>query len=195
MAEERGPAHRRSRTVTRTVGQTGEKLAADAADTARSRAGASGARTRCRGCPEPERRSCSLSGCRTQRFALTSLWSAWRIIRSTYLKHGLIEGAIIYDYFLPPIVRSWEALAEVVRIHRAAHGEGYWETLNCSIASRSALETSLPDLRRKATISEALRPLPRPKRDPGVGARSFGYEALDMVGVLPSRTRNTCTHG
>ncbi len=46
-------------------------------------------------------------------------------------------------------------------------------TLNCSIASRSALETSLPDLRRKATISEALRPLPRPKRDPGVGAVQF----------------------
>jgi hypothetical protein len=45
----------------------------------------------------------------------------------TYVKHGLIEGAIIYDYSQPPIVRSWDALAEVVRIHRAAHGEAFWE--------------------------------------------------------------------
>jgi hypothetical protein len=45
----------------------------------------------------------------------------------TYVKNGLIEGAIIYDYFLPPIVRSWDALAEVVRIHRTTHGEAFWE--------------------------------------------------------------------
>jgi hypothetical protein len=45
----------------------------------------------------------------------------------TYVKHGLIDGAIIYDFALPPIVKSWEALAEVVQIHRVANGEGFWE--------------------------------------------------------------------
>lgn len=45
----------------------------------------------------------------------------------TYVKHGLIDGPIIYDFALPPIERSWELLAEVVRIHRAAHGEAFWE--------------------------------------------------------------------
>jgi hypothetical protein len=44
-----------------------------------------------------------------------------------YVKNGLIDGAIIYDYGLPPIVASWESLAEVVRIHRAAHEQGLWE--------------------------------------------------------------------
>lgn len=44
-----------------------------------------------------------------------------------YVKHGLIDGAIIYDLMLPPIARTWEALADVVRVHRALHGDGFWE--------------------------------------------------------------------
>jgi len=45
----------------------------------------------------------------------------------TYVKHGLIDGAIIYDYANPPIERAWELLTDVVRIHRTAHGEAFWE--------------------------------------------------------------------
>jgi hypothetical protein len=45
----------------------------------------------------------------------------------TYVKHGLIDGPIIYDFAMPPIERSWELLTDVVRIHRAAHGDGFWE--------------------------------------------------------------------
>jgi hypothetical protein len=45
----------------------------------------------------------------------------------TYVKHGLIDGPIIYDYANPPIERAWELLTGVVRIHRTAHGEAFWE--------------------------------------------------------------------
>lgn len=45
----------------------------------------------------------------------------------TYVKHGLIDGPIIYDLAWPPIEKSWEALTDVVRIHRTAHGEAFWE--------------------------------------------------------------------
>ena len=45
----------------------------------------------------------------------------------TYVKHGLIDGPIIFDFAMGLIYKSWELLAEVVQIHRAAHGEGFWE--------------------------------------------------------------------
>ncbi|HET6275353.1 MAG TPA: hypothetical protein VFE16_05360 [Candidatus Cybelea sp.] len=45
----------------------------------------------------------------------------------TYVKHGLIDGPIIYDFAMPPIERAWELLSEIVRMHRAAHGEAFWE--------------------------------------------------------------------
>jgi hypothetical protein len=45
----------------------------------------------------------------------------------TYVKHGLIDGPIIYDFAMPPIEKAWELLADVVRIHRTAHGEAFWE--------------------------------------------------------------------
>ncbi|HEX3670204.1 MAG TPA: hypothetical protein VHT92_00730 [Candidatus Cybelea sp.] len=45
----------------------------------------------------------------------------------TYVKHGLIDGPIIYDLAMPPIEKSWELLADVVRMHRDAHGEAFWE--------------------------------------------------------------------
>ena len=45
----------------------------------------------------------------------------------TYVKHGLIDGPIIYDLALPPIEKAWESLTDVVRIHRTAHGEAFWE--------------------------------------------------------------------
>jgi hypothetical protein len=41
----------------------------------------------------------------------------------TYVKNGLIEGTIIYDLMGFRIVSTWEALTEVVSIHRAAHGQ------------------------------------------------------------------------
>jgi hypothetical protein len=45
----------------------------------------------------------------------------------TYVKHGLIDGPLIYDFARPPIEKSWELLAEVVRIHRAENDEAFWE--------------------------------------------------------------------
>lgn len=45
----------------------------------------------------------------------------------TYVKHGLIDGPIIYDFAFPPIEKSWELLSEVVKAHRAEHGEAFWE--------------------------------------------------------------------
>jgi hypothetical protein len=45
----------------------------------------------------------------------------------TYVKHGLIDGPVIYDFARPPLERSWELLTEVVQIHRAANDEGFWE--------------------------------------------------------------------
>lgn len=45
----------------------------------------------------------------------------------TYVKHGLIDGPIIYDLALPPIEKSWELLGDVVKAHRAQHGEAFWE--------------------------------------------------------------------
>lgn len=45
----------------------------------------------------------------------------------TFVKHGLIGGPIIYDLAWPPIQKSWEALTEVVQIHRTAHGNAFWE--------------------------------------------------------------------
>jgi hypothetical protein len=48
----------------------------------------------------------------------------------TYIRHGLIDGDIVYDYFLPPIMISWEALNEagIIAMHREAmHEEKMWE--------------------------------------------------------------------
>lgn len=45
----------------------------------------------------------------------------------TYVRYGLIDGAIVYDYGLPVIAGTWEELAEVVAIHRNAMGNGLWE--------------------------------------------------------------------
>jgi len=56
---------------------------------------------------------------------LTVMRSFERI--GTYVKNGLIDGPIIYDLVLPVIVSTWEALAEIVRIHRASYGQGLWE--------------------------------------------------------------------
>jgi hypothetical protein len=40
----------------------------------------------------------------------------------TYVKNGLIDGAIVYDLMMLRIMDYWEALHEVVKIHRAARG-------------------------------------------------------------------------
>jgi hypothetical protein len=45
----------------------------------------------------------------------------------TYVKNGLIEGPIIYDLIIGRLIEQWEALQEVVKIQRAAKGDGYWE--------------------------------------------------------------------
>ncbi len=45
----------------------------------------------------------------------------------TYVKHGLLDGPIIYDLALPFILTSWDQLSEVVAIHRREAGAGLWE--------------------------------------------------------------------
>lgn len=46
----------------------------------------------------------------------------------TYVKHGLLDGSMIYDCMLPPILTSWERLRDVVRIHREEGGFGMGKT-------------------------------------------------------------------
>lgn len=73
-----------------------------------------------------------------------------------YVKHGLIDGAIIYDLALPPITTSWGALAEVVAIHRQAFGQGFWE--NYELLYREGMrwrdESRGPDYLKPDTLSE-----------------------------------------
>ncbi len=45
----------------------------------------------------------------------------------TYVKHGLLDSALIYDNAFALIAKSWSGLQEVVAIHRAAGGLGFWE--------------------------------------------------------------------
>jgi hypothetical protein len=45
----------------------------------------------------------------------------------TYVKNGLVDGAIIYDLMVIRIVDLWESLEGVAAIHRAARGDGLWE--------------------------------------------------------------------
>lgn len=44
-----------------------------------------------------------------------------------YVKHGLIDGALVYDLMIGRIVEQWKALQDVVGIHRAARGQAFWE--------------------------------------------------------------------
>jgi hypothetical protein len=45
----------------------------------------------------------------------------------TYVRSGLIDGPIVYNYAISVIAVTWEGLVDVVRSHRDAHGEGFWE--------------------------------------------------------------------
>ncbi|MBV9439127.1 MAG: hypothetical protein JOZ24_03955 [Candidatus Eremiobacteraeota bacterium] len=46
-----------------------------------------------------------------------------------YVKHGLLEGEVLIDYFGPIVIGTWERLRDlgVIAIHRAARGEPMWE--------------------------------------------------------------------
>jgi hypothetical protein len=55
----------------------------------------------------------------------------------TYVKHGLLDGAIVYDYAGPVIRETWSALVEVVEIHRRTGGTGTWENFQ-HLAERCA---------------------------------------------------------
>ncbi|GAC1403015.1 MAG: hypothetical protein NVSMB64_03850 [Candidatus Velthaea sp.] len=46
-----------------------------------------------------------------------------------YVKHGLLDGEIFYDFAAPPIIGAWETLerAGVIAMHREAKGFGMWE--------------------------------------------------------------------
>ena len=47
----------------------------------------------------------------------------------TYVKHGLIDDDIVFDYWYPAIVNTWERLEDlgVIAIHRGAGGPTLWE--------------------------------------------------------------------
>jgi Domain of unknown function (DUF4760) len=47
----------------------------------------------------------------------------------TYVKHGLLDEEIIYDYWIPAIVNTWEPLQRlgVIRAHRESGGTKMWE--------------------------------------------------------------------
>lgn len=44
-----------------------------------------------------------------------------------YVRYGLIDGAVIYDYSLAVIIGTWEELADVTAIHRESLGPAMWE--------------------------------------------------------------------
>lgn len=47
----------------------------------------------------------------------------------TYVKHGLLDDEIIFDYWYPAIVNAWERLEDlgVIALHRASAGPTMWE--------------------------------------------------------------------
>jgi len=47
----------------------------------------------------------------------------------TYVKHGLLDEEIIYDYWIPAIVNTWEPLERlgVIKAHRDSGGTKMWE--------------------------------------------------------------------
>jgi hypothetical protein len=47
----------------------------------------------------------------------------------TYVKHGLLDEEIIYDYWIPAIVNTWEPLQRlgVIQAHRESGGTKMWE--------------------------------------------------------------------
>jgi hypothetical protein len=47
----------------------------------------------------------------------------------TYVKHGLLDEEIIFDYWYPAVIDTWERLEDlgVIAIHRAAAGPLMWE--------------------------------------------------------------------
>lgn len=44
-----------------------------------------------------------------------------------YVKHGLLDGEIIYDVAFAQIKTTWEAVSDVVAVRRAAAGPTIWE--------------------------------------------------------------------
>ncbi len=44
-----------------------------------------------------------------------------------YVKHGLLDGEIIYDVALPVIKAGWDRLQDVIAIHREVIGPAMWE--------------------------------------------------------------------
>ena len=46
-----------------------------------------------------------------------------------YVKHGLLEGEVLVDFFGPLVIATWECLRDsgVVAVHRAARGKLLWE--------------------------------------------------------------------
>ncbi|MDB5040590.1 MAG: hypothetical protein JWN27_1316 [Candidatus Eremiobacteraeota bacterium] len=47
----------------------------------------------------------------------------------TYVKHGLLDQEIIFDYWIPAIVNTWEPLQRlgVIKAHRDSGGTKMWE--------------------------------------------------------------------
>jgi hypothetical protein len=47
----------------------------------------------------------------------------------TYVKHGLLDEEIIFDYWIPAIVNTWEPLQRlgVIQAHRESGGTKMWE--------------------------------------------------------------------
>lgn len=88
----------------------------------------------------------------------------------SYVKHGLLDGAVIYDYAGPWIVSAWRNVNEsgVVTIHRAAFGPTIWENfawLNGEAAAWIASNGGDPAVYANPPESEAGRSGPPSERE------------------------------
>ncbi|HEY4440130.1 MAG TPA: hypothetical protein VGN14_06715 [Candidatus Elarobacter sp.] len=47
----------------------------------------------------------------------------------TYVKHGLLDEEIVFDYWVPPILSTWRSLeaSGIIGIHRASLSDALWE--------------------------------------------------------------------
>ena len=47
----------------------------------------------------------------------------------TYVKHGLLDAEIVFDYWIPAVVNTWQELEStgVIALQREAAGEAMWE--------------------------------------------------------------------
>jgi len=75
----------------------------------------------------------------------------------TYVKHGLLDSVIVFDYWIPVLTATWERLDElgIIAAHRQALGPEMWENFEDLYARGQRWLQNAPPV-------AALRAVPRP---------------------------------